>query len=66
MTPPNFSARSTTSPVRLLQRALVILVLKQTLQFRSFGKGDALDSGQFDLGQRIYSRQAHSTLANST
>ena len=35
---PNFSAQSWASPVRLLQGALVILVLKQTSQFRSFGK----------------------------
>ena len=34
----SFSARGTASPVRLLQRALVILVRKQTSQFRSFGK----------------------------
>ena len=35
---PNFSARGGASPVRLLQLAFVILVLKQTSQFRSFGK----------------------------
>ena len=35
---PNFTARSRDSPMRLLQRALVILVLKQTSQFRYFGK----------------------------
>ena len=35
---PNFSARSEASPVRLLQEALVILVLKHTSQVRSFGK----------------------------
>ena len=35
---PNFSARGGASPVRLLQGAFVILVLKQTSQFRSFGK----------------------------
>ena len=35
---PNFSARRGASPVRLLQGALVILVRKQTSQFRSFGK----------------------------
>ena len=35
---PNFSARSRTSPVRFLQGALVIWVLKQTSQFRSLIK----------------------------
>ena len=35
---PNFSARSGASPVRLLQGAFVILVLKQTSQSRSFGE----------------------------
>ena len=35
---PNFSARGTSSPVRLLQGALVILARKHTSQFRSFGK----------------------------
>ena len=34
----NLSARSTASPVRLLQRDLIILVRKHTSQFRSFGK----------------------------
>ena len=33
------SARGTTSPVRLLQEAIVILVLWQISQFRFFGKG---------------------------
>ena len=37
-TSPNFSARGTASPVRLLQGALVILVRKHISQFRSFGK----------------------------
>ena len=36
---PNVTARSTVSPVRLLQGALVILAFLETLQFRSFGKG---------------------------
>ena len=35
---PNFSARSTTPPMHLLHGALVILVLWQISQFRSFGK----------------------------
>ena len=35
---PNCSARGTTVPVSFLQGALVILVLKQMSQFRSFGK----------------------------
>ena len=35
---PNFSARGGASPVRLLHGPLVILILKQTSQFRSFGK----------------------------
>ena len=35
---PNFSARGTTLPIRLLHGALVILVLWQISQFRSFGK----------------------------
>ena len=35
---PKFSALGTTVPVRLLQEALVIFVLKQVSQFRSFGK----------------------------
>ena len=35
---PNFSARGTTPPLRLLHGALVILVLLQISQFRSFGK----------------------------
>ena len=35
---PNFSARGKASPVRLLQEAFVLLVLKQTSQFRSFRK----------------------------
>ena len=35
---PKFSARGAVSPVRLLQRALVILVLMQMSQFRSFEK----------------------------
>ena len=35
---PIFSARSTASPLRLLHDALVILVLWQISQFRSFGK----------------------------
>ena len=35
---PKFSARSTASPVRFLQRALVTLVLLRTSQFRSFWK----------------------------
>ena len=34
---PKFSARSTTLPIRLLHGALVILVLWQISQFRSFG-----------------------------
>ena len=35
---PNFSARGTAPPLRLLHGALVILVLWQILQFRSLGK----------------------------
>ena len=35
---PKMSARSVALPVRLLQRAIVILVLKQISQFQSFGK----------------------------
>ena len=35
---PNFSARGTAPPLRLLHGALVILVLLQISQFRSFGK----------------------------
>ena len=35
---PKFTARGTTPLIRLLQRALVILVLWQISQFRSFGK----------------------------
>ena len=35
---PNFSARGGASPVRFLQRELVISVLMQMSQFRSFGK----------------------------
>ena len=35
---PKFSALGTTVLVRLLQKAFVIFVLKQVLQFRSFGK----------------------------
>ena len=38
VTSPTCSALGTTVPVRLLQEALVIFVLKQISQFRSFGK----------------------------
>ena len=38
MKSPKFTARGTAVRVRFLQEALVILVLKQTLQFRSFGE----------------------------
>ena len=36
---PKFSARGTTLPIRFLHAALVISVLCQISQFRSFGKG---------------------------
>ena len=39
---PQFSALGTTVPVRLLQEALAIWVLKQILQFRSFGKWEKI------------------------
>ena len=38
----NFSARTPTLSIRLLQGALVILVLKQTSQSRSFGKREKI------------------------
>ena len=50
---PNFSAQGRTSPVRLLQRAFVFLVLKQTSQSRSFGEWVNASSVSLPLSQDI-------------